>query len=366
MSSFLRTNEQPEDSRAVGVIEKPSYIDNHDGSIVVSQGVFYLRNNPDNKGPIVPFVIPEKAFTLTNKTMQYVVAYYNSGNPEYQLITYPERYNYSNNAPAFVFWRVDNEIYSIDYDQIGYGMINKVNSALSITEPYRLKHNDFTSLIVTETETPNPRTVVVSGGDIFALYCPLILNDFNSSVDRLTLYYHVGGVWQQMDTPQYNNTQYDDGTNLQTINDNYYSVRWFFRSISVEKHVFYILGTNEYEQIDDAKKETLSINLPYVLQFHCKLVGRSIIQYNATSGLMESTLRAVFSSGSMGETGLQGDTGLEGLQGDTGVQGHQGDTGLEGLQGNTGLEGLQGDTGVQGLQGDTGLEGLQGNTGLEG
>jgi hypothetical protein len=72
------------------------------------------------------------------------------------------------------------------------------------------------------------------------------------------------------------------------------------------------------------------------------------------------------SSGTLGMSGLQGDTGAQGQTGVRGMTGPFGPTGMQGIQGQTGIRGATGVAGATGVQGVRGATGIRGITGIQG
>jgi len=260
--------------------------DNNNGTATFTGGSVLLYDNPYFLGNVSKYYVSGSTFTFTDGAEEYVAIKYNSGSPYMYKETNINNLNYSDTVAVLTCWRVGNTVHSLNLDSTGDGLSNKQQTTDYRTDLYRIDYNG--GMLISESITPNPRTVVVTGATVYAANIPQTVGAFNSSTDTMTLVYHSSGSWLYTNELVYNNTQYDDGTNLQSIPLNKWAVRWFYRSIGDVKQVFYVLGDATYNKQADA--ESLSIprtDLPPVIKRHCILIGRSTIQLNATSGNME-------------------------------------------------------------------------------
>ena len=290
-NNLVKTYVDAGDSRiSTGCLSSPIFTDNGNGTATVSSAQVNIYSTSNFSGNMYTYTIPSTTLSFTNGTEEYISVRYNSGNPAYFKETVGSVMNHSDNLPIFVVWRVGNVLHSLGFDSLGVGLANKLQSATYHDAKYKL--TDDGGLVITESTTPNPRTIVVTGGLVYTGAIEQTVLPFNSSVDQLTFVYHVGGVWNYTDQLVYNNTQYDNGADLATIQNNKYSVRWFYRSIGDSKQVFYVLGSNgNYNSPPEAALELPRTDIPLVLKNHCMLIGRSIIQYNASTGAMQSILQ---------------------------------------------------------------------------
>jgi len=283
-------------------------IDNGDGTCSILSATARVYSTNNFTGTLLEYSIPSATFTLTDGTEQYICIKYNSGTPIFYVENDKNQINESNVICVYCCWRQGNEIHSIGTDSKALGLPNKISLSITDTIPYRKSIDG--GLILSESIIPNPRTVLITSANVYAGVIRNEIGAFDSSIDRLTLAYHSGGDWLYQDNLIYNNTQYDDGTNLQTIGNNKYAVRWFYRSIGDIKQTFYVLGLNQYNNISDARLENPRSDLPIVLRKHCILIARIIVEYNASSGLVENIADVTFST-----TSIQNHNDLANIQG---------------------------------------------------
>lgn len=283
-------------------------IDNGDGTCSILSATARVYSTNNFTGTLLEYSIPSATFTLTDGTEQYICIKYNSGTPIFYVENDKNQINESNVICVYCCWRQGNEIHSIGTDSKALGLPNKISLSITDTIPYRKSVDG--GLVLSESITPNQRTILITSANVYAGVIRNNILEFNSSIDRLTLAYHNSGNWLYQDDLIYNNSEYDDGINLQTIGNNKYSVRWFYRSIGDIKQTFYVLGNNQYNSISDARLEMPRNDLPIVLRKHCILIARIIIQYNASSGLVENVSDITFST-----TSIQNHNDLANIQG---------------------------------------------------
>jgi hypothetical protein len=270
----------------------PDIIDNGDGSLTVVGIHARLCSASDFTSSIEEYYITSATFTLIDGSEQYICVKYNSGNPIYYIENNKANINDSNVIVIYIVWRQGTIIHSVGLDSQALGLSNKISHSIIDTMPYRKSVNG--GLILSETSTPTYRTLLCTSAIVYAGITPQLILNFNSSTDLLTLAYHSSSIWNYTNELVYNNTQYDDGINLQTIGHNRYACRWVYRSIGDVKQIFYVLGSNDYNKISDAQLETPRSDIPILLRDHCMIISRIIIQLNANSGLVENISNTSF------------------------------------------------------------------------
>jgi hypothetical protein len=164
---------------------------------------------------------------------------------------------------------------------------------------------------LTLSETPT-RVVNIAAGSAWFVLNHLVLPAIAQGDVGVTSYllHHTAGVWTKTTITQYNNTQYDNGTNLVTLTNNRYAVNWVYRSFAGSEIVI-VLGDGDYSA-PDAAASVVSTTPPYIDEFYY-LCGRIIVQKNAaTAYIIENTTTAQFTTGSVVDH-----DDLDGLQGGT-------------------------------------------------
>lgn len=280
------------------------------GTITIADTYVNLCSDAFFETPIKTYWVNGGTFTLIDGTEQYLVIDYNNGTPIYRIENNKLIVNKSSIILVRICWRQGNNVHSIDSDCQGLGLANKIESAIINTTPYR-KSTDG-GLILSETATPTNRTVLITGAVVYSGSTPHQILAFNSSINQFTFVRHVAGVWTYSDVSVYNNSQYDNGTDLVSLTTNKYTVNWIYRSIGNSIQSFFVLGNDEYSTVAHAQAST-AINVPFLLRDHCMLVGRIIVKQGATSGVVENVADTTFTGATV--TGTTNHNDLAGLQG---------------------------------------------------
>lgn len=295
----------PNPNLSAGMQIQPSFTDLGTGSCTIGTGTYCLYANSDGTGKIKSYVIAGNTFTLTDLTTNYIVANYNAGSPVLQVITDVTLINETTIIPVFTIYRQGTILHVFEWDQLGDALTNKIHKSIVKTQRYRLE----SGLGIGEAAT---RLVTVGSGTVWTGAVPTVAAAFNSSVNTLRFAYHVAGVWNFSVITQYNNTQYDDGTNLQTTSGGKYVVNFVYRSIGTDNECFIVLGNLNYG-LGDAQVAQPPPNLPSVITSHCILVGRIIVQQgNTTATQIDSAFNILFTPAGVTDheslTGLLGGT----------------------------------------------------------
>jgi hypothetical protein len=288
----------------------PVFTDNGNGTLDIASCEVLIYDNPNFEGSLFKYEIPaETGLVTTNSVTNYLVVSYNSGSPQYQVITDVELINESDVIPIYTIFNEDNTIlHRINWDLLAKGGKNKIHHRFVKTQ--RFAHED--GLILGETQTPLDRTITVTSGRIWVGTVRNNIPQFDSSVNRTCFFYNVGGVWTKDDTvTQYNNTQYDNGTNLVNANPNNYLVNWVYMMFDETPHVAYVLGSQQYGTLADAVAAQPRGDLPDFFGTNCFLIGKIIVQQNATTA---TRIDSAFTT-SFVPTGVTNHNNLSNLQG---------------------------------------------------
>ena len=230
----------------------------------------------DFNDKIQRFNVTGGTFTPLNNTNSYLVVDYNNGNPIYKIIASNTLINESTIIPVYTFYRIDNSVLYLNWDRLGIGLSNKMHQRFVFTRRFERE----SGLALSES---TGRVVTIGSGVVWYGAVRNTLQAVVSNVDGCHLHYHVGGVYTFTDVTQYNNTQYDNGTNLVGLSPNRYTVNWIYRNIEDGKHMEIVLGDAQYNSVAAAIESQPRPDLPDVIKSNCMLIGRIIVQRNATT-----------------------------------------------------------------------------------
>lgn len=302
----ITKNDLTQGIRSAGVVTPPSYVNNGNGSITLGSGTYSLYDNANYQGYPKTYTIPGGTFVLTDNSANYVLASYNGGSPTIEIVTSvpPPNTTDSDRVPIFSTYRSGNDIHYFNWDHLSQGLAEKINQRLRRTDRFHIDNG----LSLFETPT---RVINITSGEVWAGANLINLDSINSSSPEVHFYYHVGGVWTRGNLSQYNDTQYDDGTNLVTLTNNKYAVNWVYRSVEQVGAIYVILGTGDYSLLEaQASAEPAK---PTEISTQAVLVGRIIVQKNAaTATQIDRVVDVTFGASPIAAhndlTGIQGGT----------------------------------------------------------
>lgn len=271
-----------------GVCIIPTLTDNGDGSVTIGDNGHYHLAVVENGHDSDTFFINGGTFVLNNLQQNYIVANYNSGSPVVQHITDVTLINETTIVPIFSIFRNGNFLHIQNWDTLGLALANKVHQSIVKTQRYRREYG----LILSEYGTRNLKLLA---GRVWVGAVPVDLTEINTDVDNLYFWYHSAGVWTVSAQTQYNNTQYDNGTNLVTLTSNRYAVNWVFRGVESQKHLYVVVGTGDYT-LNQAQAATIP-TLPPAISSHAVLVSKIIVQNGSnTATSIQSAFDVQFSA----------------------------------------------------------------------
>jgi hypothetical protein len=268
-------NNIPQPPLSAGVVTTPTFTDNGNGTITIGDAEVNLFIAADFNDEIQRFNVTGGTFTPTNNANSYLVVDYNNGNPIYKIIETTAGINESTIVPVYSFYRIDNMVMYLNWDNLGIGLSNKLHQRFVFTRRFERE----SGLGLSEMPT---RVVNIGAGVVWYGAVRNYLDAVVSNIDICHLHYHVSGIYTFSDTNQYNNTYYDDGTDLIELTNNYYTVNWIYRNVEDEKHMEILLGDQQYNQLSLAIEAQPRPDLPDLIKSNCVLVGRIIVQKDAT------------------------------------------------------------------------------------
>lgn len=291
--------------KSAGCITMFPFTDNGDGSITTVAHDVALFDNATFIGVPKKYTLAGGTFALVDGQTNYIVADYNGGTPIQKLISDVNLITESSVTPMYTIVRTGTVLHSIDWDSLGKGLSNKIHQSIVKTQRYRRE----SGLALSELGT---RNIKLTAGKVWVGANGINLDEILSATDNIRFYKHVAGVWTvDFSITQYNNTQYDNGTDLVTLTNNRYAVNWLYRGVESQKHLYMVLGTGDYTLSDAQLSQPPAI--PSTISSHAVLVGRIIVLKSAsTATQINSAFDTTFNQASITDhnnlSNLQGGT----------------------------------------------------------
>lgn len=251
------------------------------GKLNVGSITANLYPNDDFTGELKQYTISALTnYSLTPNVYYYVTVIYNNGNPIYDIILDNTLINHSNRlAVCQVIWEVlgsINESHIFCVGDYGLGLSNKLAHRLIHTQRFGWE----SGLALGESGT---RNITCTNGTIWYDGEEIHLSASNTLANNYHFYYHTSGSWNSVLSASYNNTQYDNGTNLATVSVGRFAVNWVYRSVSeTSLDIFVVLGTGNYK-LTEAQVSQPPASLPTVISKQCILLGRIIVEAGSST-----------------------------------------------------------------------------------
>jgi len=268
---------------SAGVVSMPTITDNHDGTITVSNdGIFNLYDSSTLPSFLRTYAINGGLFTLTDGTITFLYASYNSGTPVIGVTT--ARDFIVNNhlmtiIPIATYLRIGNDISFLDWDHLGIGLAEKRLNKGFDTEGRFQKSLSVGGFATTDTGSNH---FSVGSGRLWTVSKYLDLDAVVSQTDTVMLHYKdSGGVWQKTAVTGFNVTQYQTPTGLATLTANRYAVNWIWRKVATDRIACILLGEGDYKLID--AQSSKKPNIPTEISALGYLVSRIIVEKNAAN-----------------------------------------------------------------------------------
>lgn len=229
---------------SAGCYTKPDLINNGNNTVTLSDGTYVFYPTPTKKGALKQFLIPSSTYTLTNWTTNYIIGDYNGGTPIIRVTTDVNIINQATIIPIFTI-PMTNILHTMHWDELANWLPNKILERFVKTDRFKRERGLILGVGAN-------RKITISEGVVYYGVTPITLNASDSSVNITRLYYPVSGTYTSELITQYNNTQYNNGTNLVTLASNRYAVNWVYKGVEAENHTYVLLGTGNY-RLDEAQ-----------------------------------------------------------------------------------------------------------------
>lgn len=261
-------------------------------AIIVNAFEVNIYTNSAFLGEPVKLHVPQSVITNIPRdgNTKFIAVNYNGGFPFSYLESVKANINSSDIVAIASLWNSDGNIHLTDFGLSGDGLNNKLQFQHLDTQPYQ---KSLEGGLVLSNDLA--RHVGVTQATVYYGGVRQVVPEYGSTNTnhKLTMVYHSAGTWlySTVNTGgQYNNTQYDNGTNLVTMAAGKCAMRWMYRSIGDDTQVFYVLGSAEYNntpsgiaQAEAEAKPDISL-IPQILRDHCLLVGKILVVKGANTG----------------------------------------------------------------------------------
>jgi hypothetical protein len=287
LQTALDTLEANRQNIGHGVFAQPVITDNGNGTIsLAAGGVVNLHTDSAGDSGLFRYTLPAAGpLSLTDGVTNYVVA----SSTGYTISTSQAVLVDRRLAVVTQIYRSGTSLHTLTYGAYANDTAEKLLIRSIQTDKFR----KISGLILTESAT---RIVNVSSGAVYFGVSIQSLLASASSTDVTLLCTRTAGVWSGALVTQYDNTRYDDGTNTQTLSNGRYAVNWVYRGVESQNHTYIVLGNGNYSLTQAQASQP--DGLPDIISSHAILVGRIIVQKNASTATQIDQVASIAFTGS--------------------------------------------------------------------
>ncbi len=267
------------ESAEIGVISLPEITKEIDGRVSISDTAIITVNTlASGGGRNKTFVvIADTTLTPTDNAVNYLYLDYNDGQPKYGITTDQNVFLTDFTlSPVVRIVRYGTILHFEEYNEYGTLLANKQH-----LKDLRVIGFERESGLVLST-SPTRISTISAGIAWFGVQKWDLSINIAGSQGKLFEYYCTAGVWSMNEVTSYDATYYSDGTNRQTLGNNQWVSKYFFRDIGSDNEVYYVHGNTYVKQVD-ALAEPLPV-IPSSITSHAIYVGKIVIQQGATNG----------------------------------------------------------------------------------
>lgn len=263
-----------------GMLNEPTIADADGVNISITEGEALLRSDSTwdgDKKLYYKTITATTSLAVFDNGINYIYAYWNSGTPIYGTTQDRDVLNNSNYVPvARVYMMSGNIEYQMSYQYLGRSSsIRNFDRVMRIRGSAGIEKESGLSISETATRVINLTAGYAWFGMSRKQIDALVQNATNTNI-----WYHSGGNWTSSATTTYNNTYYDNGTNIVALTSNRYAVNWVYRNLQTAE-IDIVMGTGDYT-LAQAEASTVPTPPTAVSNFYV-LTGRIIVQKAAST-----------------------------------------------------------------------------------
>lgn len=250
--------------------------DGGSGTVDITSGTGFIKTTDSEVGQTVNFDMgATTGLALTDNDNNWIYIGYNSGTPTAYATVDLADINFNDEILIGQAYREGSDVY---FTEAGPEMSNLAyKTARMHFDIWRVQRSS--GLVLSETGTQN--IAMTSGSAYYGTTKKDFTAEDTSSTDVFRSWYHSSGTWTSSSTPtQIDNLQYDDGTDLATLDPVQYGVHWVFLDLSNNLHTVY--GTDSYT-LTEAENSQIPSDLPDYINDYAFIIGRIIIKKSETS-----------------------------------------------------------------------------------
>lgn len=291
--------------------------DNGDGTVDIASGESVLQPTATDGTQLICVTVPAKTgLAITDNSVNYVYADYNSGTPQVAATTSIDGFNCRDKCLIYIVSREGTDLHIVDARS--QGVNSNIKHRRALLEIEFMRHSKGG----TQLSNPSGLTLSVTAGAFWFGLAKTTHLAFDTSVAgtgdyNIFRYYYraaISGWTKVIEQKSIDNTKYDDGSGtLATLNNNKYKVDWIYLLPNTPSIIAVVYGQAEYANVSEARAALPPSEIPPIISGAGALIGRVILEKSAaTFYQIDSSLVDTFNT----STAIS-HNGLSGLQGGT-------------------------------------------------
>lgn len=270
------------------------------GNVDVAAGTGFIRATDSSTVEVKFFDwATSTGNAIPTDTVRYVGIEWNGGSPQVVIKT---SYSWDLNT-EFPLGNVVNDAGTLHLENAPHDVGDHASHMIQRSfETTPLRRDERTGgLILGETA---PRKMTVTAGALWERISRFAISAIDTSVsDTFDRYYRNGASWtEEAGQTQWNNTQYDGGSGLATMTNNWYSVQYFY--LELDGSLISVYGQAQYANIGSVEADTPPASVPDRITAQAILIGRLIFKKSAATATgIESVYTTTFSGSGVTDHG---------------------------------------------------------------
>ena len=275
--------------------------------VEAGEGIFRIADDDVSQVKFGNWSASDPIAIATN-TIKYIGVEWNGGSP--QVISYDDdgEFDLDTEFPLGTVINQADTIYILNNPWwVGDGLTNVIERFQA--QGWLIRDENMGGLVIGYTGT---RALTMTSGTVWGRLVEFPISEFDSSgADTFNMYYQdgAGNFLEQSDLSQWNNTAWDDGGVLTTINNNQYSVLWVWLNVGADEPAI-IYPQQTYSNVASAEAEEVPNTFPSYWSKGGILLGRIIVKQGVDAPIeVQSAFSQVFNPAQATDHGNLGGLG---------------------------------------------------------
>lgn len=289
----LHTHTLEYHSHNAGIEGEPSITDNGNGTFSVAEANCWFYTDTTQDYTIIKVITGGATLTPTDDVTGYICA--DRTNSDWVLLNAVSNIDYQRYIPYFKVIKRSgsNNMHFQKMPHEAHGILESAHERDLLCNEYQRATGALDTIAVDSS-----LNITGNGGIVFVIKRKYTIPAISTATRQFKCVW-TGSAWSITSSlnPVINNTQYNGASGMTALTAGYWTINYLYRGIEDQDHLYTVYGTTEYATKELAQASNAIAALPELITSHTLLIGRVIVQKDATTDIVcESSFKTIFAA----------------------------------------------------------------------